>query len=56
MNFPVTPVPNQAAAFVTATGLVRGGGDPMYHSAFGVPFTLRLAYDAADPWASAAAP
>ena len=56
VNFPVTPVPNQAAAFVTATGLVRGGGDPMYHSAFGVPFTLRLAYDAADPWASAAAP
>ncbi len=56
VNFPMTPVPNQAAAFVTATGLVRGGGDPMYHSAFGVPFTLRLAYDEADPWASAAAP
>ena len=28
----------------------------MYHSAFGVPFTLRLVYDAADPWAAAAAP
>jgi peptide/nickel transport system substrate-binding protein len=56
VNFPVTPVPNQAAAFVSATGLVRGGGDPMYHSAFGVPFTLRLAYDATDPWATAAVP
>jgi peptide/nickel transport system substrate-binding protein len=56
VNFPVTPVPNQAAAFVSASGLVRGGGDPMYHSGFGVPFTLRLAYDAADPWAASAAP
>ncbi len=56
VNFPVTPVPNQAAAFVSATGLVRGDGDGVYHSAFGVPFTLRLVYDAADPWAAAAAP
>jgi peptide/nickel transport system substrate-binding protein len=56
VNFPVTPVPNQAAAFASAAGLVRGGGNPMYHSAFGTPFTLRLAYDAADPWAASAAP
>ncbi len=56
MNFPVTPVPNQAAAFVSATGLVRGGGDPMYHYSLGVPFTLHLVYDASDPWAAAAAP
>jgi peptide/nickel transport system substrate-binding protein len=56
VNFPVTSVPDQAAAFVSATGLVRGGSDSMYHSAFGVPFTLRLVYDAADPWAASAAP
>jgi peptide/nickel transport system substrate-binding protein len=56
VNFPVTPVPNQAAAFVSAAGLVRGGGDSMYHSVFGAPFTLRLVYDAGDPWASSAAP
>lgn len=56
VNFPVTPVPDQAAAFITASGLVHSDSDPLYHSAFGVPFTLHLVYDASDPWAAAAAP
>lgn len=56
VNFPVTPVPSQAAALIDATGLVRTVGLPYYHSAFGTPFQLHLAYDASDPWAAAAAP
>ena len=35
VNFPVTPVPAQAAAFIEASGLMRTPGDPYYHSAFG---------------------
>ena len=42
MNFPVTPVPTQAAAFIAASGLVRTPGDPYYHSAFGAPFQLHM--------------
>ncbi len=56
VNFPVTPVPTQAAAFITASGLVRTAGDPYYHSAFGTPFQLHMIYDSSDPWATAAAP
>ncbi|HEY5384965.1 MAG TPA: ABC transporter substrate-binding protein [Acidimicrobiales bacterium] len=56
VNFPVTPVPAQAAAFITATGLVRTPGNPYYHSSFGAPFQLHMVYDLSDPWASAAAP
>ena len=56
VNFPVTPVPDQAAAYIAATGLVRTAGDPYYHSAFGAPFQLHLAYDSSDAWATAAAP
>ena len=56
MNFPVTPVPDQAAAFIAATGLVRTPGDPYYHSSFGAPFQLHMVYDSSDPWAAAAAP
>jgi peptide/nickel transport system substrate-binding protein len=56
VNFPVTPVPDQAAAFLTASGLVRTADSPYYHSAFGVPFTLHLAVDESDPWAASAAP
>jgi peptide/nickel transport system substrate-binding protein len=56
VNFPVTPVPDQAAAFLAASGLVRTPDSPYYHSAFGVPFTLHLAVDQSDPWAASAAP
>ena len=56
VNFPVTPVPTQAAAFIAASGLVRTAGDPYYHSAFGAPFQLHMIYDSSDPWATAAAP
>ena len=56
VNFPVTPVPTQAAAFLAATGLVRTVGDPYYHSSFGAPFQLHMVYDSSDPWATSAAP
>ena len=56
VNFPTTPVPDQAATFITASGLVRTPGVPYYHSAFGIPFMLRLVVDGSDPWAAAAAP
>jgi peptide/nickel transport system substrate-binding protein len=56
VNFPVTPVPAQAAAFIAAAGLVRTPGDPYYHSLFGAPFQLHMVYDSSDPWATAAAP
>jgi peptide/nickel transport system substrate-binding protein len=56
VNFPVTPVPTQAATFITASGLVRTPDDPSYHSPFGVPFALHMVYDSSDPWATAAAP
>jgi peptide/nickel transport system substrate-binding protein len=56
VNFPVTPVPNQAAAYIVSTGLERTPGDPYYHSSFGAPFQLHMVYDSSDPWASAAAP
>ena len=56
VNFPVTPVPDQAAAFITASGLNRDGDTPYYHSAFGAPFELHMVYDSSDPWASEAAP
>ena len=56
VNFPVTPVPAQAAAFLTASGLVKTADSPYYHSAFGVPFTLHMMVDETDPWAASAAP
>ena len=56
VNFPVTPVPDQAAAFIEDSGLNRDGGTQYYHSAFGAPFQLHMVYDATDPWASEAAP
>ncbi len=56
VSFPVTPVPDQAAAFIQASGLSRSGDTPYYHSAFGAPFQLHVAYDASDPWAAGAAP
>ena len=56
MNFPVTPVPDQAAALIQASGLVRTPGNPYYHSAFGAPFSLHMVVDESDPWAAAAAP
>jgi peptide/nickel transport system substrate-binding protein len=56
VNFPVTPVPTQAATFIAASGLERTPGDPYYHSSFGAPFQLHMVYDSSDPWATAAAP
>ncbi len=56
VNFPVTPVPDQAAALIEASGLVRTPNDPYYHSAFGVPFALHLVVDESDPWAAASGP
>ena len=56
VNFPVTPVPDQAAALIQASGLVRTPGNPYYHSAFGAPFSLHMVVDESDPWAAAAAP
>ncbi len=41
VNFPVTPVPTQAAAFIAATGLVRTPGDPV------LPLVVRRALRAA---------
>lgn len=55
VNFPVTPVPDQAAAFIEASGLTRTGSE-FYHFPFGTPFQLHMVYDASDPWAAAAAP
>jgi peptide/nickel transport system substrate-binding protein len=56
VNFPVTPVPDQAAAYFEASGLVKTADSPYYHSAFGVPFTLHMVVDESDPWAASAAP
>jgi peptide/nickel transport system substrate-binding protein len=56
VNFPVTPVPVQAGAYLAASGLVKTPGSPYYHSAFGVPFTLHMVVDESDPWAASAAP
>ena len=56
VNFPVTPVPAQADAFLAAAGLVKTADSPYYHSAFGVPFTLHMVVDESDPWAASAAP
>ena len=56
VNFPVTPVPDQAAAFLEASGLTRAGGTQFYHSAFGITFQLHMVYDASDSWAASAAP
>jgi peptide/nickel transport system substrate-binding protein len=56
VNFPLTPVPAQAADFFAAAGLVKTADSPYYHSAFGVPFTLHMVVDESDPWAVSAAP
>jgi peptide/nickel transport system substrate-binding protein len=58
VNFPVTPVPDQAAALFQAAGMVRTGepGYPYYHYAFGIPFNLQMVYDSSDSWATSAAP
>jgi peptide/nickel transport system substrate-binding protein len=55
VNFPVTPVPQQADALLTASGLVRPPGAPYYEYAFGVPYTLHMVVDTSDPWAGRAA-
>jgi peptide/nickel transport system substrate-binding protein len=55
VDFPTTPVLDQAQALMTASGFVRTSGSP-WHSAFGVPFTLHVVVDQGDPFAAAAAP
>ena len=55
VNFPVTPVPSQADAYLMASSLTRTPGYPYYHYAFGVPYTLQMVVDSADPWAARAA-
>ena len=55
VNFPVTPVPDQAAAFVQQAGLIKTASVPFYHYPFGVPFQVHMVVDAGDPWAAAAA-
>jgi peptide/nickel transport system substrate-binding protein len=56
VNFPDSPVPAQADAFLEASGLVKTPDSPYFHSAFGVPFTLHMVVDESDPWAASAAP
>ncbi len=56
VNFPVTPVPDQADAFLTASGLIRTPDSPYWHAQFDIPFTLRMVVDESDPWAAQAAP
>jgi peptide/nickel transport system substrate-binding protein len=55
VNFPTTPIPQQAAALMTDSGFIRSPSIA-WHSAFGVPFTLYLVVDDGDPWAAATAP
>jgi ABC-type transport system substrate-binding protein len=55
VDFPTTPVPDQAVALMTASGFERTDGSP-WHTDFGAPFTLHLVVDEADPWAKATAP
>jgi peptide/nickel transport system substrate-binding protein len=54
VNFPTTPSPVQAADLMVASGYSRSGSGS-WHSAFGVPFSLRLVVDDGDPWAVAVA-
>jgi peptide/nickel transport system substrate-binding protein len=55
VDFPTTPVLDQAQALMTASGFERTNGSP-WHSDFGVPLTLHVVVDEGDPWAAAAAP
>jgi peptide/nickel transport system substrate-binding protein len=55
VNFPITPVPDQAIALMTASGFERTDGGP-WHNDFGVPFSLHIVVDEGDPWAKATAP
>jgi ABC-type transport system substrate-binding protein len=55
VNFPVTSVPTQADAYLVADGLERSPGEPYYHYAFGIPYTLHMVVDTGDPWAARAA-
>jgi len=55
VNFPVTPVPQQADTLIEQTGLVRNPGEAYWHYAFGTPYSLTMVVDQGDPWAVAAA-
>jgi peptide/nickel transport system substrate-binding protein len=55
VNFPITPVLDQASALMEAANYLRAGSQP-WESVLGVPLTLRLAYDESDVWATATAP
>jgi peptide/nickel transport system substrate-binding protein len=52
INFPITPVPDQAAALMVASGYQRSDGLP-WESDFGAPFTFHIVVDDGDPWAVA---
>jgi peptide/nickel transport system substrate-binding protein len=55
VNFPATPVPDQADALMASAGFVRAGGG-LWEDLEGTPLTLRLAVDEGDAWAVATAP
>jgi peptide/nickel transport system substrate-binding protein len=55
VNFPITPVPAQAAALMESADYVRPVAG-LWESAVGTPLTLRLAVDQSDAWAVATAP
>jgi ABC-type transport system substrate-binding protein len=53
-SFPPTASPDQAASSFALAGLARAPG-ASYYTLLGSPFSLRLAYDDTDSWASSAA-
>jgi ABC-type transport system substrate-binding protein len=55
VDFPTTPIPEQAISLMTASGYERTNGSP-WHTDFGVAFTLHMVVDEGDPWAAAVAP
>lgn len=55
VNFPITPVPDQASALMEAANYFRTGTGP-WQSVVGAPVTLQLAVDESDAWAAATAP
>jgi peptide/nickel transport system substrate-binding protein len=55
VNFPITPVLDQASALMTAADYLRAGSDP-WEDLTGEPLTLRLGFDSSDVWATATAP
>jgi peptide/nickel transport system substrate-binding protein len=54
VNFPLTPVPDQADALMEAAGYIRSTTGA-WEGATGSPLTLRLAVDEGDTWAASTA-